>query len=451
NQSDLNPRKFTNNLARINIATDFGEGSKDSVRVHWLNNRWDFFVPADTTITQTFGVSSNIRSRTEQLFGVQNILLYNVGEGFSTQLSTLVETHKINNAFRYKTLINPSAIPFNTTVQEFRLEGTFDVRFQSQSFMSTIGMQISERDEKHLLEKIEGVTQFIQFFQDDRAKQESRLDNTALRTTLRTNLLALFSSNDKAVFDGSASVLRYDTPDSLNTDDRDELLINLSLKETHHFSRVFEGAVTAEATLAHSVYLFKDKSANNDWNRIFRLAPELVYHPTSAFTMYNAFEVLANYTVFDFETLIPSVKSYVYRQVAFLDSTSYDITPKVGCDVYVHVRIFERGELKWGDFSERPQQYIQEVTFSPQVRYKYKEQWLFAVGFRSFAQKRFRYVVNERQFESTFLSAGPTTHIIFQFSSLSQIEIVGWKEFQYQSGEKIQDFSNVSMNVRYFF
>ncbi|MDD8019083.1 MAG: hypothetical protein PHP42_11965, partial [Bacteroidota bacterium] len=42
NQSDLNPRKFTNNLARINIATDFGEGSKDSVRVHWLNNRWDF-------------------------------------------------------------------------------------------------------------------------------------------------------------------------------------------------------------------------------------------------------------------------------------------------------------------------------------------------------------------------------------------------------------------------
>jgi len=451
NQSDLDPRKFAANLAQISIATEFAEGSTDSVRVRWFNNRWDFYIPADENVKNAFGVSSNIRTRNEQLFGVQNMLLYNIGAGLTTRLTTTVESRKIANAFRYKSLSVLSAIPFNTTVHEFRLEGAMDVLYRSRSILSSVGLHISERDEKHLLEKIDGADQSFQAFQENRARQESRLDNTALRSTLRGNLSALLTSDDELSFAGSASVLRYDTPDSLNTDDRDELLFNLAVKETHRFSPVFQAGITAEATLGHIVYLYKDKSANNNWNRIFRLSPELIYRPSETFRIYNKFEVLANYTVFDFEIMIPTVKSYSYRQVAFLDSTSYDITPKVGIDLFAHVRIFERGELKWKEFSERPQQYIEEVTFSPQIRYRYKEQWYFAVGFRSFAQKRFRYVNAARQFESTFLSAGPTTHIVLRFSPQSQIEISGWKEFQRQSGQRIQDFSNMTMNVRYFF
>lgn len=245
--------------------------------------------------------------------------------------------------------------------------------------------------------------------------------------------------------------MQYDTPDTTNTDDRDEMLINASLSETHRFSTVFTATVTLEATLAHLVYLHREKSANNNWNRIIRLSPELRYNPSEYFRMYNRFEVSANYTVFDFELFIPSVKSYSYRQIAFLDSTSYDMTKHVGIDLFAHVRVFERGEFQWKDFSERPLQRIEEVTFSPQIRYSFNKEWYCAVGFRSFAQKRFKYTNNIRQFENTFLSAGPTTSIAIRLSSQSLVEVRGWKEYQRQTGGTIREFSNMTMNVRYYF
>jgi hypothetical protein len=448
NQSDLGRRYFKNDSAGVNIATRFAQGSTDSIRVHWMHNQSDFYIAAADTVKSVFGVSSNIRSRIEQLYGVENILAYDVGEGFGTEFTVNVESRTIKNAFRYNVLSDPSSVSFNTAVKEFNIEGGMKLNYAAPSTLASLGFRIAERDEKHLLEKFAGMDNTVQ---ENRSRQESRLDNTAFRTMISVNVFSDISSADQLSFLSSASILRYDTPDSVNTDDRDELLINLSLKETHRFSSVFSASLTAEVTIAHLVYLLRDKSANNNRNRIFRLTPDMTYRPSENFRMFNAFEVLANYTVFDFESLIPTVKSYSYRQVAFLDSTSYDMTKRVGVDIVANVRIFERGELHWQEFSERPLQRIEEVTFSPQIRYSWQERLTFAFGFRSFAQKKFRYVNNVRQFESTFLSAGPTTSIAIHLSPFSQIEIRGWKEFQHQSGGRVQEYSNMSMNVRYYF
>ena len=453
-QSDLGSRKFKNNAAEMNIAAKFSQNAGDSIRVRWLLNRNDFYVPADSAVIKTFGTSLNIRSRTDQMYSVQNILSYDIGAGFGTQVTATVDSRKIENDFYYKTLTIGAhdEILFNTAVQEFRLEGALDLRYQSESFFSTIGFELSERDERHQIERHNSADPLVIAKQEQRIKRELQLDNTAFRTTVRTSLQASLSSTDELFLSASTSLLQYDTPDTTNTDDRDELLINVSLSETHRFSTVFSVSVTLEATLAHLVYLHREKSANNNWNRIIRLSPELRYQPSENFRMYNRFEVSANYTVFDFELLIPSVKSYSYRQIAFLDSTSYDMTRHVGIDLFGHVRIFERGEFQWKEFSERPQQRIEEVTFAPQIRYSFNNVWYFAVGFRSFAQKRFRYTNNVRQFENTFFSAGPTTSIVIRFSPQSLVEVRGWKEYQRQSGSNsIQEFTNITMNVRYYF
>ncbi len=454
NQSDLGSRKFKNDGAEMNIATEFSENSSDSIRVRWLLNRNDFYVPADSAVIKTFGTSMNIRSRTDQQYSLQNILSYDIGAGFTTNITGTVDSRNIENDFYYKTLnINTGdEILFKTTVQEFHLEGAFDLRYQSLSSFATIGFQLSERDERHQIERHTSTDPLVIDKQEQRIKRELQLDNTAFRTTLRTTLQSYLSSSDELSFSASTSLLQYDTPDTTNTDDRDELLINASLSETHRFSSTFSASFTLEATLAHLVYIHREKSANNNWNRIIRLSPELIYRPTENFRMYNKFEVSANYTVFDFELLVPSVKSYSYRQIAFLDSTSYDITKHVGIDMFAHVRVFERGEFQWKEFSERPQQRIEEVTFLPQIRYSFSTEWYFAVGFRSFAQKRFRYANNVRQFENTFLSAGPTTSIVIRLSPQSIVEVRGWKEYQHQSSSSsTQEFSNMTMNVRYYF
>lgn len=454
NQSDLGSRKFKNDAAEMNIAADFSQNANDSVRVRWLLNRNDFYVPADSAVIRSFGTSMNIRSRTDQMYSIQNILSYDIGEGFRTDISATVDSRNIENDFYYKTMNISSLdeILFNTTVQEFHLEGAFDLRYQSEYSFAAIGFELSERDERHQIERHQSTDPIVISKQEQRIKRELQLDNTAFRTTLRTTMETHLSATDEISFSASSSILQYDTPDTTNTDDRDELLINASLSETHRFNSVFTATVSVEATLAHLVYLRREKSANNNWNRIIRLSPELYYQPSENFRMYNKFEVSANYTVFDFELLIPSVKSYSYRQIAFLDSASYDMTKRVGIDIFSHVRIFERGEFQWKGFSERPLQRIEEVTFSPQIRYTFNNEWYFAVGFRSFAQKRFTYKNNVRRFESTFLSAGPTTSIVIHLSSHSLVEVRGWKEYQHQSGGgAIQEFSNMTMNVRYYF
>ncbi|MCK9409828.1 MAG: hypothetical protein M0R68_11925 [Bacteroidetes bacterium] len=448
NESDLGRRRFKSNAANVKIETEFSEGSTDSIRIRWTLNRNDFYIPADSNVLNEFGTSSNIRLRTEQQWGVQNTLAYQIGSGLVTMFDVEIESRSIANAYMLKPLSVLSSIPFNTAVQEFHIEGGWILEYGGSTTLASLGFFMGERNEKHLLERISGIDEQ---FQNIRSRQESRLNNVANRNSLRTALATALSPSDEMFFSGSVGILKYDTPDTINTDDRDELLVNLSLRESHRFSNNFTASLTAEATIAHLVYISREKSANNNWNRIYRLKPEIIYQPTVHFKMFNAFEVQANYTVFDFESIVPSVKSYSYRQVAFLDSTSYDMTKRVGFDVMAYVRVYERGELRWEEFSERPLQRIEEVTFSPQVRYSPSEQWAFAAGFRSFAQKRFKYANTIRQYESTFISAGPTTAITMKLSPLSLIEIRGWKEFQRQSGRKIQEYSNMTMNVRYYF
>jgi len=446
NVSNLSPRYFRSNGAQLFFAKDFLEGSFDSLRFQWSNNRWDFYIPADSVTQKEFGVKENIRSRVDEIYNVSNTLHYAVGKELSAVVQTLVETRTISNAFRYKSLLEPTMIPYDVTVQEQRLEGGIDLNYRDiNNIFASVGIHTSERDERHILQKIDGVDPDIQ---QSASEQETQLDNIQHRTSLRGIFSMPVSSNDFVSFESSAGILRYDAPDSTNTDDRDELLITLSGRESHRWNEYFNISVTVEATLNHIVYLLAERSANNNWNRIFRLAPELTYTPSPAMRMVNTFEVLANYTVFDYETLIPTVESYSYRQFAFLDSTSYDMSSSMGLDVLLHVRLYERGELQWKAFTERPQQYFQEVTFSPAVRYTIQERLVCAAGFRSFVQNRYLYNGAARVADGNYFSYGPTTSIVLMAPSGWRLEIQGWKEFQKETNQPTRDVSNIMMSAK---
>ena len=446
NVSNLSPRYFRSNGAQLFFAKDFLEGSFDSLRFQWSNNRWDFYIPADSVMQKEFGIKENIRSRVDEIYNVSNTLHYAVGKELSAVVQTLVETRTISNAFRYKSLLEPTMIPYDVTVQEQRLEGGIDLNYRDiNNIFASVGIHTSERDERHILQKIDGVDPDIQ---QSASEQETQLDNIQHRTSLRGIFSMPVSSNDFVSFESSAGILRYDAPDSTNTDDRDELLITLSGRESHRWNEYFNISVTVEATLNHIVYLLAERSANNNWNRIFRLAPELTYTPSPAMRMVNTFEVLANYTVFDYETLIPTVESYSYRQFAFLDSTSYDMSSSMGFDFLLHVRLYERGELQWKAFTERPQQYFREVTFSPAVRYTIQERLVCAAGFRSFVQNRYLYNGAARVADGNYFSYGPTTSIVLMAPSGWRLEIQGWKEFQKETNQPTRDVSNIMMSAK---
>ena len=452
NQSSLAPRTFRNNGATAAVQKNFGEGSSDSIRVRWIQNRSDFYVPADNQVQQEFGVPSNIRSRKEDGYGIFNTLAYGAGKTFSAALVTGVESRTVINGYRYRSFLIPSQIPFDTRVNEFTLNASFDLFYQDfHGTHASAGILVSERDEKRTSLDL-GVNDPILFsaYQQS-ARKESQLDNNARRTLLRGMLETPLTASNVLFFDGSAGILRYDTPDTLNVDDRDELLITAVIRERHYFSPFLDFTLEAEATLAHIVYLFRERSANNSWNRIFRLAPEVRYRPFSGMSSVNRFEVLANYTAFDFENSFSTVQSYAYRQFAFMDSTSYDMTRRLGADVFFSIRLMERGELQWTDFKERPQQFVEEATFSPRLRCAVTGSFVCAVGFRSYAQKRYTVDQNVRHYEGGYFSYGPTTSLMVTLSPDSRLELYGWKEYQEQNGRYFQSVTNMTMSARFFF
>jgi len=446
NVSNLSPRYYRSNAAQMSFQKNFAEGSFDSLRFQWSNNRRDFYIPADSVMQQEFDAKYNIRSRVDEVYNIANALRYSMTKDLSAVVQTLLETRTISNTFRYKSLLEPTLIPYDVVVDEQVLDGGIDLVYRDvNNVFASVGIHSSERDERHVLQQISGVSADILA---NAVEQEYQLDNNARRTSLRGLFSMPLSSDDFISLEGSAGLLRYDTPDSLNTDDHDELLINISGREFHRWNQYFEASITAEVTLNHMVYLFADRSGNNNWNRIFRLAPELTYTPSSSLRTANTFEVLANYTVFDFEPIAPTVESYSYRQFAFLDSTSYDMTSRVGLDVFFHLRLYERGQLDWQAFSERPQQYFQEVTFSPSVRYTVEEKLVCAAGFRSFVQKTYLYSGTTRVPNGNFFSFGPTTLLVLALRPGWRLEIEGWKEFQKETNQPIRNVSNVVMTAK---
>ena len=85
----------------------------------------------------------------------------------------------------------------------------------------------------------------------------------------------------------------------------------------------------------HIVYIYAEESANNNINRILRLSTGGTYSGANVSST-NSFEVSANYTVYDFEDLVPNYQSYSFRQFTAMDSSQNKIRQQAGfCSLWI--------------------------------------------------------------------------------------------------------------------
>jgi hypothetical protein len=305
----------------------------------------------------------------------------------------------------------------------------------------------SERSETHSA-KLPGTTSpsIDTLFAQSNA-QEHINDNTARRTQLSGMVDVPVSTSDMIEFSGSIGILRYDTPSDQNLEDRDELLVALTLATSHRISRSLELGVVLEGTIDHLVYLLKERSANNNYNRVLRLSPRTIYRPVPWINSLNAFEVLANYTVYDFEQQLPSVKSFSYRQLGWLDSTSVDLTHRIGFEFFAYWKVYDRGQLDWSQFRERLESAATELTYAVQCRVRPAAGTFFAVGIRYFGQTRYTYAEGAKQVDSFLNSIGPTCSISWDPGPHSRIQFQGWYEKQRQPDGGSRSLASMTMNI----
>ena len=146
--------------------------------------------------------------------------------------------------------------------------------------------------------------------------------------------------------------LKYDTQSDENFDDRDELLSILRLYYVKGITPFFDLFFNLEGSLNKTVYLFAERSSNNNTRRVIKFSGGGDYK-IGILRSKNEAIVSANYTVYDFEELNPNLSSFSFRQLYLKDSTQVKLSKNVVkiflwnsnsgiTNLYFHYFIFEK-------------------------------------------------------------------------------------------------------------
>jgi hypothetical protein len=241
--------------------------------------------------------------------------------------------------------------------------------------------------------------------------------------------------------------LRYDTPDTLNVDDRDELYLTVGLEWAHRFSPTLDASLALDLSGTHLVYLSGLQSANNTWNRVIRLAGRVEYRRAPEFENVLRAEVIGNYTVSDYEEQVAAVRSFSFRQAAWSDSLVLRFTRILGIVGTAGLRLTERGMLRWREFAERPEDATVELHLDPRLTVR-TGTVRFEFGYRLFSQDRYSYIRGVRTFRQGYTSAGPVASVEWTGGNERRVRVEGWREQQRLNDVSLATIPNLSVAVR---
>ncbi len=385
---ELGRRRDYDVRLRTGFSKEFYPGTIDSLTFQLNNLRRDYYI----------STQGDLESRREKSRRVSNWLVYPI-----SQPLTFRQFFSFSNR---KTTIHQSLL--NSTGERDREDlntlSKTALEFQRGQFFSTLSLDYSYH------------TQTYTFSRSVQSNPFSGLlgtpDNKSRVFALK-NLTALqFGWRDSLRFLNSVSRFQYDTPDTNNFDDRDELRTTHLLEWTHLFSLFFQLKTGVSARLHHLVYIFAAKSAENNWNRIFNFYTELAFHRPRSLHFRQRAEVLANYTDYDFEVPSERIRSFVFRKLAVSDSLRWPIFDKTEMLVFSRYEIEENGRFSWENFAEQPllsrRNHFLSLTFDFPLLAAIRA----SAGLQGYFRQEWPFVVQKNRLErseksKTYTSYGP--------------------------------------------
>jgi hypothetical protein len=422
---EISPRKNLIRYFNVIVNNNFTEDVSNIISAGFTENRKDFYYTADQETFDEFNIVNNIQSRTETGYAVEDRLHFgNFFEIFTLDSRGNISWREIDRNTRYRASNTTSASVFDTRIEESRIELESTMSYRSKFFSGNLRGIVSERDERNITKNFDGSNSF---FFEERSNQESQKNNNSSRASLSFSGNFNLSKKDRLSLSLLQNKLRYDTPNEENFDDRDEILSILRVKYSRFLTPFFEGFVSTEGIYSHIVYLFSEKSSNNNINRVLKFTAGGNYTGKNVSSL-NTFEVSANYTVYDFEDLNPNFKSFSFRQFTATDSSNIKIFKDLSFNSYGYLKFSEQGDFKWASFSARPTRFLEEIYAEPKITLNLSG-ILLAVGLRYFSLKSFNYDVRNKILDSKYISRGPLMEVFFLVRNVLYFRTYGWYEF----------------------
>ncbi|MDP2303879.1 MAG: hypothetical protein Q8N03_15805 [Ignavibacteria bacterium] len=444
---DISPRKNSFRDVKFQLSNSFDNNLNNVLRFSFVQSGRDFYQYADTIIQQQYSIKNNIQNRLETAYQLFNVFDYNnFLPNISLTTVAMVNWRSIDRNTRYRNMFNQSAAMYDTKINELRFELESGMLYKTESINTLLRFNYNERDEKHQTKNISGSNPI---FFDQRTKLESQKNNVTQRMMLTISSEIFITKKDLLSLSLLQNKLRYDTPSEDNFDDRDELLTILKLKYLRTINSFLELFADLEGSISRLSYIFAERSSNNNINRVIKLNTGSRF-TTSDFESQNNFEVLANYTVYDFEDINPNYKSYTYRQFLFSDSTNIKLSKSSTLKLTGYFRLSEQGELSWAQFSMKPTRQLEEVFIHPKLLSR-NGNFIFGIGFRHFSLKTFAYKNSDKNEEAYYSSVGPSAEISYNVFDKIILRMDGWMEFVNSGRKNYQEIASLNFNLDWNF
>jgi len=321
-------RQNANQGIELNFETRFSPYAIDSVKIVFDHSNKQYYAPRNDKII-------NVKY-SEKL--IHNYFEYKLSNSTNLELQTILSLKNILDESRSIKRRN-----------KLKIENRFDLSYLYNDFIMNFGFDT---------------------FQETQNNTRINTDSDALQSNLRTNINYTPSTKDNINLKLTLSKYQFDTPDSLyNNDDRDELRIVGELEYIRQFSSVLKLELEAVINFFHQIYIYKERSANNNWNRIFRLG-SLIEYKGRNFNNTLKNEILANYTVYDFEQQFSQSQSYIFRKYILKDSLAINLLPRLKAGFNGRYEIEDKGSFFKSEFAQQILQSTESIFLDLFIRFK---------------------------------------------------------------------------------
>jgi hypothetical protein len=450
--SNLGGEYLSLNFERRNLDIDwsnqllkyYDDLNQISILLSYKATNRDFFSPSQQSYIGTIPVESRDESR----WGAGLNINFVIGAGFSSKAQLSFSSMSIERSFKTE-IESLTTSKINRNLSELQLNLSGVINYDNKIVKASAGLNYSTRNEQNRVSPKFTIT-------SDELKSQQELerqrDNIAERTRLFAGAEWQPSRIDTIKMEYSVSLLRYDTPSLLNNDDRDEFNTYLTSILVHRFSDITVAALAVDFQLNHLVFLKAARSSMNYWNHMLKLSPaiRLAYNK---FGMSPQLEVLANYSVYDYESASSGVRSFSFRQIAYKDSLWLAFHKDYKLTARVILQYSERGLLNWQAFSESPQNGNFENYFKVMVLRKFDIFSSFGAGIRYYGlfQKTLGNSAGSSNAGFNQTSIGPEVLVNFNNGINLNIMLQGWFEFQFVNGVRNRTVPNLYLQTNYRF
>lgn len=448
---NIAPRHNSNAYLDLHVARAFEEGATGDFRVRYEFINTDLYIKrSEEDLALYQGLTyEGLRARGEGRLQVNALLSYPIDDDLGLDISLQLADQRIGQEELTEGLppLPRDPEPFRFDRSDFSIGSVVEMHWRPSRLAASLRLdyftneQFNRVDPRGIVSDAELARRRASSAQSDFITQQLMLAGSGAYRISRHDTLSM---------NGSVSIYRYDTPSLTNYFDRDEQSIQGEIRYARTFSPVLGFSIYGQVFLTHLVYLFGQNSNDNNWNRIFRLAPAVHYHLGKDFQNYFEAEVLANYTEYDFEGRTQNIRGRSFRELRIRDSVEIGLTGSLRLMAFGDLRVSERGSFSWSQFAESPIERTRTEGLAAEMFTSAIDGVWFGVGGRLSRVKTFRAVPRSTVLEpfSDRTSVGPTARFEARLSERSIVEFTGWWEHRFEESRLVGRLPLLFLTVR---